>query len=85
MVNELDDRCCYCWVFRYFDVNAEGEHSIDGGYVCGSCVKRLDGKRSATDTELHRFLMDPDEIYRLERRVKDLEHIVATFAERAAA
>lgn len=81
----LDERCSYCRVFRYFDVNETGEHSVDGAYICGQCVGRLDGKRQASDKELYRFLNDPDEIHRLEQRVRDLEMIVATFAERAAA
>lgn len=81
----LNERCCYCLTFHYFDVSGNGEESADGEYVCGKCVDRLDGKRVAKHHELMRFLKDPDEIYRLERRVRDLETIVATFAEKAAA
>lgn len=81
----MDDRCCVCQTFRYFDINFEGEQTADGAYVCPSCVRSLDGKRAATHAELMRFLKDPDEIHRLEARVKDLETIVATtFRDMAA-
>lgn len=80
----LEDRCCYCRAFSYFDMGGKSERTVDESYVCSTCVQRLDHKRCVTQQELMRFLNDPDEISRLEARVKDLEHIVASFAEMAA-
>lgn len=80
-----DERCCQCSVFRYFDVNDEGERTADDAYICPQCVSRLDGKPAVPHHELMRFLKDPGVITRLELRVRDLESIVASFAERAAA
>lgn len=79
------ERCCQCFVFRYFDVNDEGGRTADDAYICPGCVARLDGKPSVPHRDLVRFLKDPDVVNRLEQRVRDLESIVAAFAQRAAA
>lgn len=75
--------CSRCKVVRYLDCG-QYEETADGAYLCSSCAALMDGKRRPNQKELDRFFDDPDEIYRLEQRVKDLEVIVATFAEKAA-
>ena len=67
----------------YLDLQ-EGARTLDRGYLCSGCIRLLWGPRYPTERECIRFIADPDEIYRLERRVKDLEAIVIAFAEKAA-
>lgn len=82
--NDLTERCVRCNVLRYFDLSA-GERTEEG-YLCTGCVRQRDGKRRPTQQELQRFLDDPDEMHRLEQRIKDLEVIVvAAIAAQAKA
>lgn len=78
---DLTERCAGCQTFRYFDCEEGEDGEAGAGYLCAGCVRRRDGKRRPTDQELKRFLDDPDEIYRLEQRVKDLQVVIASFAE----